>query len=67
MAEHELCAWLDSTAPENAAYFERLMALYAVIPPISPLYISPYLPISPLYLPYISFISRLHLHVIASP
>ena len=31
MAEHELCAWLDSTAAENAAYFERLMALYAVL------------------------------------
>ena len=29
--ERELCAWLDSTAPENAAYFERLMALCAAL------------------------------------
>ena len=31
VAELELCEWLDSTSPENAAYFERLMALYAVL------------------------------------
>ena len=31
VAERELCEWLDLTSPENAAYFERLMALYAVL------------------------------------